>query len=99
MPIYVYEREDGSTFEVIQRMSDDALTTCPDTGQKVQRQISASTPIFKGSGFYQTDYCSSSSNGASQSSSSSSSDSSSGSDSSSSKSDKPKACGTGCGCH
>ena len=52
MPIYVYEREDGSTFEVIQRMSDDALTTCPDTGQKVQRQISASTPIFKGSGYY-----------------------------------------------
>ncbi len=84
MPIYVYEREDGTTFETIQKMSDDALTTCPTSGQKVVRKMSASTPIFKGSGFYKTDYCSTGS-----------SDSGSASSSSTPK----KSCGSGCGCH
>lgn len=57
MPTYVYRREDGSTFETEQRMSEDALTTCPTTGQRVKRVITGGTGvIFKGSGFYQTDY-------------------------------------------
>ncbi|NND70654.1 MAG: zinc ribbon domain-containing protein [Rhodothermales bacterium] len=57
MPTYVYKREDGSTFELEQRISEDALTTCPTTGQKVSRVISGGTGlIFKGSGFYLTDY-------------------------------------------
>lgn len=57
MPTYVYRREDGSTFEVQQRITEDALTTCPTTGQPVKRIISANTGlIFKGSGFYLTDY-------------------------------------------
>ncbi len=46
MPIYVYEiiGDDGEpteTFEVIQRMADEPLTTHPDTGQKVRRIIAA----------------------------------------------------------
>lgn len=57
MPTYVYRREDGTTFEVEQRITEDALTTCPTTGQSVTRVISGGTGlIFKGSGFYLTDY-------------------------------------------
>jgi putative FmdB family regulatory protein len=56
MPTYVYRREDGSTFEVVQRISEDALTECPETGQKVRRVISGAGLVFKGSGFYLTDY-------------------------------------------
>lgn len=59
MPTYEYRRQDGTTFEVHQRMKDDALTVCPTTGQSVRRIISGGTGlIFKGSGFYQTDYVS-----------------------------------------
>jgi putative FmdB family regulatory protein len=57
MPTYVYRRQDGTTFEQDQRMSEDALTVCPTTGQPVKRVITGGTGvIFKGSGFYQTDY-------------------------------------------
>jgi len=56
MPTYIYRREDGTTFEVVQRMSEDPLTIDPETGQRVQRVISGAGLIFKGSGFYLTDY-------------------------------------------
>jgi putative FmdB family regulatory protein len=57
MPTYVYRREDGTTFETQQSIKDDALTVCPTTGQAVTRVIASGTGlIFKGSGFYQTDY-------------------------------------------
>lgn len=79
MPTYVYRREDGSTFEVQQRITEDALETCPDTGQKVERIISGSAGlIFKGDGFYITDYARSGSNGSSSTEASSDTDSSSG---------------------
>lgn len=56
MPTYVYRREDGSTFEIEQRITADPLAVCPDTGQKVERVITGAGLIFKGSGFYLTDY-------------------------------------------
>jgi putative FmdB family regulatory protein len=56
MPTYVYRREDGSTFEVEQRITEPALAACPTTGQKVARVISGAGLIFKGEGFYLTDY-------------------------------------------
>lgn len=57
MPTYVYRREDGTTFEIDQRITEDALTTCPTTGQPVTRVITGGQGlIFKGSGFYLTDY-------------------------------------------
>lgn len=57
MPTYTYKREDGSIFEYEQRISEDALQTCPTTGQKVKRIISGGAGlVFKGSGFYLTDY-------------------------------------------
>ena len=57
MPTYLYRREDGTTFEIEQRITEDALETCPTTGQPVTRVITGGTGlIFKGSGFYLTDY-------------------------------------------
>lgn len=57
MPTYEYKREDGTTFEIVQSMSDDALTKCPTTGQPVKRIISGgSGVVLKGSGWYVTDY-------------------------------------------
>ena len=66
MPTYEYQCEKcGLEFEQFQSMKDDALTTCPKEacqkkrwGQgKVQRAIgSGAGLIFKGSGFYITDY-------------------------------------------
>lgn len=83
MPTYVYRREDGTKFEIKQSITADPLETCPETGQPVERIISGSAGlIFKGSGFYETDYKrSNGSSGASSPSNStdSSSDASSGS--------------------
>ena len=57
MPTYEYKREDGSVFEVIQKMSESPLTTCPATGQKVKRIISGGGGVvYKGDGWYVTDY-------------------------------------------
>jgi len=56
MPIYEYRRPDGTTFEVLQKFSDDALTHDPDTGVPVERVLSAPAIHFKGSGFHNTDY-------------------------------------------
>lgn len=57
MPTYEYKREDGSTFEITQKMSDDALTTCPTTGQAVKRILSGGGGVvYKGDGWYVTDY-------------------------------------------
>lgn len=57
MPTYVYQRQDGTTFDVFQRISDDALTEDPETGLPVVRKISGGAGLqFKGTGFYGTDY-------------------------------------------
>lgn len=59
MPIYEYRRADGSTFEVIQKFTDDPLTKDPETGEPVERVYTAPAIHFKGSGFHNTDYSSS----------------------------------------
>lgn len=57
MPTYRYRRPDGSTFDVLQKISDAALTEDPETGVPVERVISGGAGLqFKGSGFYLTDY-------------------------------------------
>ena len=93
MPFYEYRRPDGTTFEVMQKMSDDPLTHDPETGVPVERVFHPIAVHFKGKGFYNTDYGTKRRNrekaagkSDSGSSSSSSSDSSSSSSSSSSES-------------
>jgi len=56
MPIYEYRCEKGHTFEVLQRMSDDALDTCEVCSAPAARVLHAPAVHFKGSGFYNTDY-------------------------------------------
>jgi putative FmdB family regulatory protein len=56
MPIYEYRRPNGTTFEVMQRMTDDPLTHDPDTGVPVERVFHPVAVHFKGKGFYNTDY-------------------------------------------
>ena len=56
MPTYEYKCEKGHTFEVIQRMADDALTVCEECGAPCQRVLFAPSIHFKGKGFYNTDY-------------------------------------------
>jgi putative FmdB family regulatory protein len=55
MPTYTYRREDGTTFEIRQKFSDDPLETDPETGQQVTRVVHAAGIVFKGSGFYVND--------------------------------------------
>ena len=56
MPIYEYRCEQGHTFEVMQRMTDDPLERCEEHGTPVQRVFHPVAVHFKGSGFYSTDY-------------------------------------------
>jgi putative FmdB family regulatory protein len=58
MPTYEYECENsGNRFEVFQSMKDAPVETCPDCGGPARRLISPGAGVvFKGKGFYQTDY-------------------------------------------
>ncbi len=58
MPTYDYQcTECDHAFEHFQKMTDKPLSKCPECGGKVKRLIGGGTGIiFKGSGFYQTDY-------------------------------------------
>jgi len=58
MPTYDYKCLDcNHVFEEFQKMKDEQLQNCPSCNGKLKRLIGAgATPIFKGSGFYQTDY-------------------------------------------
>jgi putative FmdB family regulatory protein len=56
MPIYEYRCEQGHTFEVMQRISDDPVSTCTTCEAPVSRVFRPVAVHFKGSGFYNTDY-------------------------------------------
>lgn len=57
MPIYEYLCQGcGTKSEVKQKMSDAPLTTCERCGGALTKLISASGIMFKGSGWYVTDY-------------------------------------------
>jgi putative FmdB family regulatory protein len=58
MPTYEYEcLETGRRFEARQRMSDEPLEQCPECNGPVRRLISGGGGVlFKGKGFYATDY-------------------------------------------
>ncbi|MBK5224374.1 MAG: FmdB family transcriptional regulator [Acidimicrobiia bacterium] len=87
MPTYQYRcRDCGDDLEVVQKFSDDALTTCPSCEGSLKKVFSAVGISFKGSGFYKTDSRGSSSSTIPSGSSSSESSSSSTSSESSSSS-------------
>ncbi|NLL84530.1 MAG: zinc ribbon domain-containing protein [Lentisphaerae bacterium] len=58
MPTYEYLCEKCGLFDFFQSIKDDPLKVCPTCkGRKIKRQISSGAGIiFKGSGFYETDY-------------------------------------------
>ena len=58
MPTYEYECRDCShAFERFQGINEDPIAECPECGGKVRRLISSGGGlVFKGPGFYATDY-------------------------------------------
>jgi len=57
MPTYEYRCPKGHEFELFQRMSDEPRAECPDCGAEAERLLSAGAGfLFKGDGFYITDY-------------------------------------------
>ncbi len=57
MPTYEYRCQQGHDFEVFQRMSEPPVEKCIHCGAAAERKLSAGAGLlFKGSGFYITDY-------------------------------------------
>jgi|SRR5579871_6869843 putative FmdB family regulatory protein len=57
MPTYEYAcRECGHHFEAWQHMTDDPLTVCPKCNGSIRRVLFPAGIVFKGSGFYKTEY-------------------------------------------
>ena len=57
MPIYGYRCEQcGHELEVLQKMSDPPLKTCPECKGQLKKLMYAAGVVFKGSGYYTTDY-------------------------------------------
>jgi putative FmdB family regulatory protein len=56
VPIYEYKCENGHVFDVMQKMADEALSSCVECGAPCARVLTAPAVHFKGSGFYNTDY-------------------------------------------
>jgi putative FmdB family regulatory protein len=57
MPTYEYTcRDCGHTFDIVQKMTDEALTVCPKCGGLLRKVFAVPAIAFKGSGFYATDH-------------------------------------------
>ena len=57
MPTYGYRCGScGHEFEIQQRITDQPLATCPKCGGKLSKMLYPAGIIFKGSGYYTTDY-------------------------------------------
>jgi putative FmdB family regulatory protein len=57
MPTYEYRcRDCGHTFDIVQKMSDEPLTHCPECGGELRKVFAPPAISFKGSGFYATDH-------------------------------------------
>jgi putative FmdB family regulatory protein len=56
VPTYQYSCTDcGEPLEVVQKFTDEPLTTCPACGGRLRKVFSPVGVVFKGSGFYRTD--------------------------------------------
>ena len=56
MPIYEYKCDKCGTVEVMQGIKEKPLKKCPNCKSKVERMISSTSFVLKGSGWYATDY-------------------------------------------
>ncbi len=56
MPLYDYKCENGHVFEEMQSWTSDPVATCGDCGTSATRMLSIPMVLYKGSGFYTTDY-------------------------------------------
>ncbi|MBJ27590.1 MAG: FmdB family transcriptional regulator [Chloroflexi bacterium] len=56
MPIYAYECEAGHEFDLRQGFHDEPTAVCPTCEASARRRFHPATVIYKGSGFYTTDY-------------------------------------------
>lgn len=57
MPTYDYECPNGHSFEAFQKITDEPVAECPECGAPARRKISGGAGfLFKGGGFYITDY-------------------------------------------
>jgi putative FmdB family regulatory protein len=57
MPTYVYRCLNcDERLEAFQKMTDDPLTTCEECGGSLRRVLQPVGIVFKGAGFYTTDY-------------------------------------------
>lgn len=56
MPLYDYKCTNGHIFEVLQSWSADPIATCGECGSASKRQMAVPMVLYKGSGFYTTDY-------------------------------------------
>ena len=56
MPIYEYKCTNGHIFDVMQKMSEDPVSSCVECGASVKKVLQPVGISFKGSGFYSTDY-------------------------------------------
>ncbi len=64
MPVYEYEcLKCKKKHEIMQRITENPLTDCPDCGGTMKKIISSTTFVLKGSGWYATDYGSSNHSG------------------------------------
>jgi putative FmdB family regulatory protein len=104
MPIYAYRCADcGHTKDVLQKLSDPVLTTCPACGKETfSKQLTAAGFQLKGSGWYVTDFRNNGSSGAAKSSTSSSEskpEPAKAESSASAGGGDAAGCGTACACH
>jgi putative FmdB family regulatory protein len=56
MPIYEYKCPKCGVVEVMRGIKEASLKKCPTCKSKVERMISSSSFVLKGSGWYATDY-------------------------------------------
>jgi len=91
MPIYEYRCADcGLQKDVLQKVSDAPLTTCPSCGKEsFGKAVTAAGFQLKGSGWYATDFKGGATSKAATSSEGAKTETAA----------APASCGTGCACH
>jgi len=105
MPIYAYRCSScGHAKDVLQKLSDAPLTTCPACGaESFGKQLTAAGFQLKGSGWYATDFkgggAAATSTAATGAAAATASDTAASSSTESSASAAPAACGGSCACH